>query len=145
LPDHRAKQSASCAETIKINDEVDDKKASSTISTTIQAPSNSVTLESFLITAGLEILNSPQATETLGAAPAPVSGHMGLTLGGAVAGAVAAVAALQQFVSFLFGIFMKPERNYDTNVCFGLTSYGVFQHRQPINIEARSISLSHLL
>jgi hypothetical protein len=89
-----AKQSASCAETIK-NDEVDDKKASSTISTTIQAPSNSVTLESLLIMAGLEILNSPQATETPGAAPAPVSGHMGLTLGGAVAGAVAVVAALQ--------------------------------------------------
>ncbi|QKX63273.1 uncharacterized protein TRUGW13939_10442 [Talaromyces rugulosus] len=89
-----ATQSASCAETIKINGEAGGQKASSTMSTTIQAKSNGITLEPLLITAGLEKLNSPQATETPGAAPAPVTGNMGLTLGGAAAGAVAAVAAL---------------------------------------------------
>lgn len=86
-------QSASCAETLKINGEADGQKTSTTISMTTEVPSSDITLEPLLITAGLEKLNSPQATKTPGAAPVPVTGHMGLTLGGAAAGAVAAVAA----------------------------------------------------
>lgn len=82
-------QAATCTETIGVNAQ----DTSSTTTTTVSASGTDIAIQSLLITAGVDKLNRPQATETpTGAAPAAVTGHMGLTFGGAAA--VAAAAAL---------------------------------------------------
>ncbi|KAH8701575.1 hypothetical protein BGW36DRAFT_371130 [Talaromyces proteolyticus] len=83
---------ASCAETVMLVGKADGSAVTSTMSKEISVPSSYIAYESLFITAGLDKLNRPQATQTPGTAPAKVTANMALAAGGAVAGAAVALA-----------------------------------------------------
>ncbi|CRG87854.1 hypothetical protein PISL3812_04875 [Talaromyces islandicus] len=78
-------KSATCTKTMVLNGEAAGQKVSSTISSTTTASNSDITLQPLRITAGVDILNSPQGTTTPGAAPPAVTGHMGLAFVAAAA------------------------------------------------------------
>lgn len=90
-------QAATCKATEIATASYDGQKTDSTSSSTVTFASTDIFYNDLLITAGVEKLTSPQATETPkgAAAPGPVpTGSLGVSVGGMAAAAVVAAAGL---------------------------------------------------
>lgn len=88
-------QAATCTATEIVSASVDGQSSATTSSATMTYASAQIFYDDLLITAGVEKLTSPQATETPKGAAAPVpTGNLGLSVGGMAAAAVVAAAGL---------------------------------------------------
>lgn len=90
-------QAATCSATEIVSASADGQKTDTTSSSTITYASAQIFYDDLLITAGVDKLTSPQATETPkgAAAPGPVpTGSLGLSVGGMAAAAVVAAAGM---------------------------------------------------
>jgi hypothetical protein len=91
-------QAATCANTVEATASADGQKSATTSSATVTFASAEIFYDDLLITAGVDKLNSPQATQTPGAgaaiAPPVPTGSFGLSVGGMAAAAVVAAAGL---------------------------------------------------
>lgn len=92
-------QAATCTNTVEATASAGGQKSATTSSATVTFASAEIFYDDLLITAGIDKLNSPQATQTptgAGAAIAPPvpTGSFGLSVGGMAAAAVVAAAGL---------------------------------------------------
>ncbi|RAO70590.1 uncharacterized protein BHQ10_006602 [Talaromyces amestolkiae] len=88
-------QAATCTATEIVSASADGQKTDTTSTSTTTYASAQIFYDDLLITAGVEKLTSPQATETPKGAAAPVpTGNLGLSVGGMAAAAVVAAAGL---------------------------------------------------
>ena len=88
-------QAATCKVTGIASASADGEKTDTTSSSTVTYASSEIFYDDLLITAGVDKLTSPQATETPKGAAAPVpTGSLGLSVGGMAAAAVVAAAGL---------------------------------------------------
>jgi hypothetical protein len=86
-------QAATCKATGIVSASADGHKTDTTTSSTVTIASTEIFYDDLLITAGVDKLTSPQATQTPKGAAAPVpTGSLGLSVGGMAAAAVVAAA-----------------------------------------------------
>lgn len=88
-------QAATCKGTGIVSASTDGQKVDTTTYNTVTLASTEIFYDDLLITAGVDKLTSPQATQTPKGAAAPVpTGSLGLSVGGMAAAAVVAAAGL---------------------------------------------------